>query len=47
MARNFKELQAKMDPATSAENQKLVRKELRRMALDKFRRAKPKVGRAP
>jgi hypothetical protein len=36
MARNFKELQAEMDPATCAHNQQLVRDELRRMALDEL-----------
>jgi hypothetical protein len=41
MARNFKELQAKMDPATRAENQQRVRDELQRMALDQLRSAKP------
>ena len=40
MARNFKELQAKMDPASRAENVQLVREELQRMALDELRSAK-------
>ena len=47
MARNFKELQAKMDPATRSDNQQRVRDELKRMALDNRRSAKPKAGRAP
>jgi transcriptional regulator with XRE-family HTH domain len=40
MARNFKELQAKMDPASRAENVQRVREELQRMALDELRNAK-------
>ncbi len=40
MARNFKELQAKMDPARRSENQQRVREELQRMALDELRSAK-------
>jgi transcriptional regulator with XRE-family HTH domain len=40
MARNFKELQAKMAPASRAENKQLVRDELQRMALDELRNAK-------
>ena len=40
MARNFKELQAKMDPASLAENEQRVREELQRMALDELRSAK-------
>jgi transcriptional regulator with XRE-family HTH domain len=40
MARNFKELQAKMDPARRSENRQRVRDELRRMALDELRSAK-------
>jgi transcriptional regulator with XRE-family HTH domain len=40
MARNFKELQAKMDPASRVENEQLVRAELQRMALDELRNAK-------
>lgn len=40
MARNFKELQARMDPASLAENEQRVRDELQRMALDELRNAK-------
>lgn len=40
MARNYKELQAKMDPASSADNQRRVREELQRMALDELRSAR-------
>jgi len=40
MARNYKELQAKMDPATRIENERRVRDELQRMALDELRSAK-------
>jgi transcriptional regulator with XRE-family HTH domain len=40
MARNFKELQAKMDPARRSENKQRVRDELQRMALDELRSAK-------
>ncbi|MGA2183372.1 MAG: XRE family transcriptional regulator [Bryobacteraceae bacterium] len=40
MARNYKELQAKMDPASRADNARRVRDELQRMALDELRRAK-------
>ena len=40
MARNFKELQAKMDPASRADNDRRVREELQRMALDELRNAK-------
>ncbi len=40
MARNFKELQARMDPARRSENQQRVRDELQRMALDELRSAK-------
>lgn len=40
MARNFKELQEKMDPAIRAENTRRVREELQRMALDELRGAK-------
>jgi len=40
MARNFKELQAKMDPASRADNARGVRDELQRMALDELRNAK-------
>src|SRR6202161_1402557 len=40
MARNYKELQAKMNPADVAENRQRVREELQRMALDELRSAK-------
>jgi transcriptional regulator with XRE-family HTH domain len=40
MARNYKELQEKMDPASRADNALLVRDELQRMALDELRNAK-------
>jgi len=40
MARNYKELQAKMDPASLADNQQRVREELQRMALEDVRSAK-------
>jgi DNA-binding XRE family transcriptional regulator len=40
MARNYKELQAKIDPASLADNQRHVREELQRMALEELRRAK-------
>jgi transcriptional regulator with XRE-family HTH domain len=40
MARNFKELQAKMDPASRADNTRLVSEELQRMALEELRDAK-------
>ena len=40
MARNFKELQAKMDPASRADNTQRVRQELQRMALEELRNAK-------
>jgi transcriptional regulator with XRE-family HTH domain len=40
MARNFKELQAKMDPASRADNARRVREELQRMALEELRGAK-------
>jgi hypothetical protein len=33
MERNFKELQAKMDPASRADNRQRVREELQRTAL--------------
>ena len=39
MARNFKDLQAKMDPASRADNTKRVREELQRMALEELRSA--------
>ena len=40
MARNYKELQARMDPASRADNKRLVREELQRMALEELRCAK-------
>ena len=40
MARNFKELQAKMDPSSCADNTQRVRQELQRMALEELRSAK-------
>jgi transcriptional regulator with XRE-family HTH domain len=40
MARNFKELQTKMDPASRADNAQRVREELQRMALEELRSAK-------
>ena len=40
MARNFKELQAKMDPASRADNVQRVHEELQRMALEELRGAK-------
>ncbi len=40
MARNFKELQAKMDPASRADNTRRARQELQRMALEELRSAK-------
>jgi len=40
MARNYKELQAIMDPASRAENKQKVRAELQRMALEELRNAK-------
>jgi transcriptional regulator with XRE-family HTH domain len=40
MARNFKELQAKMDPASRADNTRRVSEELRRMALEELRGAR-------
>jgi len=39
MARNYKELQAKMDPASRADNARRVREEVQRMALDELRHA--------
>ena len=39
MARNFKELQATMDPASRADNMQRVSEELRRMALEELRGA--------
>jgi len=44
MARNFKELQEKMDPTDRSDNQWHVRDELQRMALDELRIAKPERG---
>src|SRR5713226_3735858 len=40
MARNFKELQAKMDPASRADNKQRVKEELQRMALEELRSAR-------
>jgi transcriptional regulator with XRE-family HTH domain len=40
MARNYKELQGKMNPTDVAENRQRVREELQRMALDELRNAK-------
>jgi transcriptional regulator with XRE-family HTH domain len=40
MARNYKELQEKMDPASRADNARSVHDELQRMALDELRSAK-------
>jgi len=40
MARNYKELQAKMDPASVADNRRRVREELHRMALEDLRNAR-------
>jgi transcriptional regulator with XRE-family HTH domain len=40
MARNYKELQAKMDPASVADNKQRVCEELQRMALDELRSAR-------
>jgi len=40
MARNYRELQAKMDPADVADNRQRVREELQRMALEELRNAK-------
>jgi DNA-binding XRE family transcriptional regulator len=40
MARNYSELQAKMNPASRASNQHRVRQELQRMALEELRSAK-------
>ncbi len=39
MARNFEELQEKMDPANRSDNQQRVHDELQRIALDDLRRA--------
>jgi transcriptional regulator with XRE-family HTH domain len=40
MARNYKELQQKMEPASRSENRQRVHDELQRMALDELRSAK-------
>jgi transcriptional regulator with XRE-family HTH domain len=40
MARNYEELQAKMDPASRVDNQRRVRDELQRMALEELRGAR-------
>ncbi len=40
MARNYKELQQKMDAASRAENKQRVREELQQMALEELRNAK-------
>src|SRR5579862_6685318 len=40
MARNYKELQAKIDPTSLRDNQRRVREELQRMALEELRGAK-------
>ena len=40
MARNYRELQARIDPEKRAGTQKRVREELQRMALDELRNAK-------
>ena len=40
MARNYRELQAKMDSASRADNQRRVREELQRMALEELRGAR-------
>jgi hypothetical protein len=40
MARNYKELQAKVDPASLADNKQRVREELQRMAPKKLRGSK-------
>jgi DNA-binding XRE family transcriptional regulator len=40
MARNYKELQARMDPASVADNQQRVCEELQRMALEELRSAR-------
>src|SRR5437016_5511578 len=40
MARNYKELQAKMDPASRLDNAQRVREELQRMALEELRGAR-------
>ena len=40
MARNYRELQERMDPASRAENKRRVGEQLQRMALDELRNAK-------
>lgn len=40
MARDYKELQEKMDPASRSDNRRRVRDELQRMALDELRNAR-------
>ncbi len=40
MARNYRELQERMEPASRAENKRRVGEELQRMALDELRNAK-------
>ena len=40
MARNYKELQAKMDPVSLADNKQRVREELQRMAPKELRGSK-------
>jgi transcriptional regulator with XRE-family HTH domain len=40
MPRNYQELQAKVDPASRADNERRVREELQRMALDELRNAR-------
>jgi hypothetical protein len=40
MARNFRELQEKMDPGVRSDNQQRVRDELQRIAPDKLRSSK-------
>lgn len=40
MARNYRDLQATMDPASRAANEQLVRQELQRMALEELRGAR-------
>lgn len=40
MARSYKELQARMDPAILADNRQRVREELQRMALEELRSAR-------
>jgi hypothetical protein len=45
MARNYKELQAKMNPASRADNERGVREELKRMAADEPRRTNKSLSR--